>query len=75
MGGEMTKEQKKAFIAEIKVELRDMINSICNHFVSDSEKKLMTKIDINDRKLNKAFQETIDKFEEEMLKTAEYTKK
>ena len=54
-GGEMTKEQKKALIAEIKAELRDMINSICNHFVSDSEKKLMTKIDINDRKLNKAF--------------------
>lgn len=54
-GGEMTKEQKKAFIADIKNEMRDMVNSICNHFISDSEKKLMNKIDINDRKLNKAF--------------------
>lgn len=75
VGGEMSKEQKKAFIADIKNEMRDMVNSICNHFISDSEKKLMNKIEINDRKLNKSFQETIEKFEEEMLRVSEYTKK
>jgi len=52
-----------------------MVNSICNHFVEDSAKKLTFKIDNNDRQLRIAFKETIDKFEEEMLKVSEYTKK
>ena len=71
----LNKEQKKQFVAEIKAEFRDMMNSVANHYVSEESKTLNKKIDANQREYKRDFTVTIEKFEAEMLVVSEYCKK
>ena len=41
----MSKEKKRIFIGEIKVEMRDMINSIAVHYVTEESRTVNKRID------------------------------
>ena len=71
----MTKEQKRAFIAEIKVEMRDMINAIAVHYVTEESRTVNKRIDILEKNQNHETKEMIDKFDREILIVSEYCKK
>ena len=63
----MTKEQKRLFVAEIKVEMRELINSIAVHHVSESSKRLIGRMDALEATNKKDKNEMFSKFEKEML--------
>lgn len=71
----MTKEQKRIFIGEIKVEMRDMINSIATHYVTEESKEINKRIDSIEKLQKQDNKGMIDKFEKEMLIVSEYCKK
>jgi|TARA_B110000285_G_scaffold214572_1_gene260091 hypothetical protein len=71
----MTKEQKRQFIAEIKVELREMINSIAVHHVTESSAKTTKRTDVLEATNQQEHADMFSKFEKEMLVVAEYCKK
>ena len=72
---DMTKEQKRAFIAEIKVEMREMINQIAVHHVAESTAKTTKRTEILEATNQDEHAEMFSKFEKEMLVVAEYCKK
>ena len=46
---DMTAEQKRVFILEIKEEFKEMVNSICIDHITPLGKKLIHKIDTGDK--------------------------
>ena len=46
----MTNDEKREFIGEIKVEMRDMINSIAAHHTEEQKKLTHEKIDEFDKR-------------------------
>lgn len=72
---EMTKEQKRQFIQEIKTEMREMINSIAAHHTSQESIKINYRIDRMEKHHKCENRDMIDKFEKEMLIVSEYCKK
>jgi Rps23 Pro-64 3,4-dihydroxylase Tpa1-like proline 4-hydroxylase len=73
--GEMSKEQKKKFIGEIKAEMKEMVVQICTHQVDDSTKKMNFKLDQFQKQYAIDLKNTMDKFEQEMLTVSDYCKK
>lgn len=71
---DMSKEEKRAFIGEIKVELRDMINQIAAHHVEEQRKLTLLHIDSNDKQNSQDHLEMQEKFEREMLIVSNYCK-
>ena len=71
---EMTNDQKREFISEIKVELRDMINSIAAHHTEEQKKMTHSKIDEFDARNSQDHVDMQDKFEREMLIVSNYCK-
>ena len=71
----MTKEQKRAFMGEIKVEMREMINSIAIHYVTEESRTVNKRIDAIEKTQTKENKGMIGKFEKEMLIVSEFCKK
>jgi hypothetical protein len=71
----MSKAQKRAFIQEIKVEMRDMISNIADSTVDAAVLILNNTIDRNERRNEAEHTRLKDQFQKEMLIVSEYCKK
>ena len=71
----MTKEQKRTFTNEIKLEMRGMINDIAEHHADMLKDRLTERITGLEDKNNEDHANMVDKLQEELLLVSEYCKR
>ena len=72
---DMTKEQKRAFTNEIKLEMRDMINNIAEHHTDMLKDRMTERITALEDKNNEDHTNMVDQLQRELLLVSEYCKR
>lgn len=71
----LSKDQKRALLTEFKTEVREMTNSISQHYSDEATKRLDKKLDAQDHRIKREIRGKFDEFNSQMIVVTEYCKK